>query len=199
MTQFEDGWATFGPEFRFLRADAFLRAPDLVPESDGGIYAVLLRGAGALLTATGYFDLGGTPPVTIDGFLHVYTGSSYTLQKRLKSHLDGEVRTSTLRKTLLAIDLFCGQRGCEIIGCRDAWDEETLSAWLVANALVAICSTAAPLSLEKDFLSRTPSPLNITNRRASAYARRLIAIRSQFEGRPIPQCCAEFAPNHIFL
>jgi hypothetical protein len=171
---------------------------DMTPVTAIGpaVYAFLVYDGDRLLNASGYFDLGGLPPLSVDGHSHLYTGHTYELARRLKNHLRGDIRTSTFRKSLLSIDAFM-TRGQPIFGCADLFDAAPLTDWLATNGIVAFRREADPETAERDLLARTPSPLNITTRRVSNYARRLVALRCLLDGKSVPDCCKAFTPDWI--
>lgn len=183
--------------FEFLPAQTFIRNADMLPESAGAVYALLLREGSAVLDASGYFDLGERSPASVDGFTHMYTGSTFEPRRRLKHHLLGGLATSTLRKTLFAIDIYCRGPGLPIIGCDDSSDETKLTEWMLPNALIAVRFADHPVEAENSLLSNMASPMNITNRRSNAFARRLTALRCMLDGKPIPRCCADAARRWI--
>lgn len=191
MKQVKDMPGPFGAgEFGFWRANDLVRDMGPIHDDASGVYAFFLRDGERLLEASGYFALGGKPPASIDGHLHLYTGLTYGLGRRLKNHLTGETRTSTLRKSLLAIDRYCSKPDQIVIGCKDDFNEGPLSEWLEDNALIAVQFAHDPVPIEQTLLGATASPLNIAMRRESSYARRLIALRCALDSKPIPQCCA---------
>src|SRR5258706_12156897 len=112
---------------------------DVAPIADVGaaIYAFLFRDGDWLLKASGYFELGGKPPVCVGGYSHLYTGQTYDLARRIKNHLRGDVRTSTLRKSLLSIDTLCLTAGRPVLKNAAPHNEALLTKWLAANGVVA--------------------------------------------------------------
>jgi hypothetical protein len=181
-----------------LRSAAEL-SEDQTPVSQIGpaLYAFMIRGGDQLLDASGYFDLGGKPPTSVEGYCHLYTGYTHQLSTRLKRHLKGDVRTSTLRKSLLSIDVLCVPKEKSILNSATPFNEEPLNQWLATNAVVAVRRAECPELAEKDLLLRTASPLNITERKVQKYARRLIGLRCIVDGKPVPISCRPFLPNFI--
>ncbi len=164
------------PDFRLIPGDEVADDPASVPD-EAGIYLFFLNGGAHLLEATGYFTTESRAPLRADDRLHLYTGAANSLRKRLKQHFHRDMRSSSLRKTLLSIEhanrAISRSRTpkCAITG------EDTLSAWLFRNALVAIASTPTPFELERLVLAEHASPFNINWRRANVYSRSLMAYR----------------------
>ncbi len=103
------------------------------------------------------------------------------------------MRTSTLRKSLLAIDSYYSGWEPFVIGCDGQWDDMTLDNWIAAHSLIAFRPADDALMAEQCLLRATASPLNISLRRTDAYARRLTALRCMLDRKPIPLCCADAA------
>jgi predicted GIY-YIG superfamily endonuclease len=174
--------------FRLVPAKAFVENRDLIADTNG-VYAILLRGGDALLLPTGYYDLGGLQPIQMGEFCHLYTGSTFQLQTRLRRHLTGDARVSTFRRTLLAMHHTAGvfEKSGAPLASGNA--EHALDCWLQEHALLAVKECEACLDVEGHYLRSTPSPLNITNRRAAPFSRRLMRMRSLYEGKPVrPHC-----------
>lgn len=174
--------------FRSVPAKAFIEKRDLIPDT-GGVYAILLRGGDALLEPTGYYELGGLKPIQMGEFSHLYTGSTLELQTRLRRHLTGDARVSTFRRTLLAIDHAVGAFEKAGAPLAPGNAEHALDGWLGDHALLAVKECEACLDVEERYLRSTPSPLNITNRRSAPFSRRLMRMRSVYEGKAVrPHC-----------
>jgi predicted GIY-YIG superfamily endonuclease len=174
--------------FRLVPAKAFVEDRDLIADTSG-VYAILLRHGDALLAPTGYYDLGGLQPIQMGEFSHLYTGSTFELQTRLRRHLTGDARVSTFRKTLLA--MHHAVRVFETAGAplMPGNAEHALDDWLKEHALLAVRECDACLNVEDHYLRSTPSPLNITNRRAAPFSRRLMRMRSLYDGKAVrPHC-----------
>jgi hypothetical protein len=163
------------PKLTVIPADNILSDKSRIPESPG-VYFLFFRGGRRLLAATSYFDLDGRPTRTVRGHSHLYTGAAANLQRRLKQHM-AQINGSSLRRTLLAIELRCraisrsGTPNCDVRG------ELTLTRWMQTNMLVGLRRTNNPFELEQSLLSDHPSPLNLTLRRRQGYARTLSELR----------------------
>src|SRR5690348_12774274 len=131
--------------FRIGSAASFLRQAELLSE-EPGVYCLLLRRAGLILSGSGY---SGPSAFAIGEFIHVYSGSAYRLGGRVKQHLMGVMQISTFRETLFAIDAYCGGIVRKLVDCEEL-SEDALTAWLVRNALVAHRRCVEPRAEEKN-------------------------------------------------
>lgn len=130
------------------------------------------------METSGYFDVSAPVPGRIGDHFHLYTGASATWGPRIKQHLAGDAWSSTLRRTLLAIELEVGAIRKAAIGPQDSVPGEAeLTDWLCANALLGVMETSRAFKEEEAILFSEPSPLNIDRRRTAPYARRLVAAR----------------------
>jgi hypothetical protein len=137
-----------------------------------GIYMFFLRGGTQLLLATSYFEVGGGAPLSLRGREHLYTGAAaITLRERLHQHLRADVTSSSLSRSLLAVERArqaiskSGTPACRVKG------ERTLTKWLKENALVGIETTDDPYGREEELLSQFASPFNIAHRRDRPFSR----------------------------
>jgi predicted GIY-YIG superfamily endonuclease len=174
--------------FRMVPAAAFVANRDLIADTSG-VYAILLRRGDQLLAPTGYYELGGLRPIPIGEFSHLYTGSTFELQTRLRRHLSGDARVSTFRKTLLSMNHSASVFEKSGAPLAPGNAEHALDDWLAEHALLAVRECKARLDVEDHYLRSTPSPLNITSRRAAPFSRRLMRMRSLYDGKAVrPHC-----------
>jgi predicted GIY-YIG superfamily endonuclease len=163
------------PQLTVIPAEILLSGETRVPEAPG-VYLMFFRGGRQLLAATSYFDLDGRPTHTVRGRSHLYTGAADNLRRRLKQHMS-QINGSSLRRTLLAIELGSGAISrsetpdCAVRG------ELTLTRWMRSNVLVGVRLTKAPFELERRLLAAHPSPFNLALRRRQKYAKALSALR----------------------
>lgn len=161
----------------FLSAHDIFRCPEDVP-AYAGVYLVFLRGGLRILQATSYFDTAEEMPLSIRDHDHLYTGAASNLRDRLEQHMRRDIRSSSLRKTLLAIE----HQQRAISGCgrhmRRIVNEESLTEWMCCNAVIGIQFTSAPFDRERELISRYHSPFNITLRRHHPYSKALMMWRS---------------------
>jgi hypothetical protein len=167
--------------FTFIEAATFAAHLDYVPDCPG-VYVLLMRDGDRLLGATDYFEVDGRPvPVGPGGLHHMYTGQSHGLRTRLKRHVLGDARVSTFRTTLLAIDARYDALSVVHRATEDRYqDEVRLTRWLTENLLVGLMRCDACCDTEAQLLRALPSPLNITLRKTSPFARSLIETRRAF-------------------
>lgn len=180
-------------QIRVVTAGTFLRLSHALV-TEPGVYGLLFRNGQALLEATGYE---GRRPFAIGAFVHVYTGASFELGKRIPHHLVGNARRSNMRETLFALDAyFDGIVGRLFLESR-ALNESALTNWMMGNVLIAYQRCSDPAHVETEFLQATASPLNVDKRRPSAYARRLMALRCALQGKPVPAWCWSAAKHQL--
>jgi hypothetical protein len=159
----------------FVSARRVITAEEAFP-AQPATYLFLFRGGNRLLGATSYFALGGKRPPSFRRKQHLYTGAAMNLRRRIKQHM-AQINGSSLRRTLLAIELSTGAISqsktprCEVRG------ERSLTEWMAHNLLVGFVSTQDPFDLEGRLLAELPSPFNLTLRRTQRYARALSALR----------------------
>lgn len=157
--------------------DLIRNAANLPPKP--GVYLFFFRGGNRLLQATSYFELDKRRPVSTRRGQHLYTGAARDLRARLRQHMEADLTSSTLRLTLLAIEL--EQQAISRSETRDCLikGEKTLTAWLCENATVGVEITEKPFQREQQLLERYPSPFNIVMRRQHPYARSLSKLRQR--------------------
>ncbi|MGH6877488.1 MAG: GIY-YIG nuclease family protein [Rhizomicrobium sp.] len=162
--------------------------PRPVRPDEPGVYAVFLRGGNHLLEATSWFEMDDRRPLSIRGHQHLYTGAGDLLHARLKQHLRiGHLNGSSVRKTLLSIQVVkraisrSGTPQCRVFG------QVSLTAWLRANAFVAVQFTKNPFDVERQILKEQPSPFNIQWRREHPYARQLTEWKCKVFPRDDPR------------
>jgi hypothetical protein len=153
-----------------------------------GVYVILVRNGDNLLKAMGYSGDGEAPLWrSSDGrFTHLYTGCSGNLRSRIKKHLVGDTRTSSFRKSLLAAEAKFGaieSTGHPLPIAPN--DEFGLTLWLGANSLVGFKRCLDYRIEEGRLLGVAPSPLNITGRSTTPFARKLARIRDEYDQLPI--------------
>lgn len=165
-------------KFRIFTAMDFLGDPSRVRNCIG-VYAILIRNAGALLSKAGLPDMGVSRWYLRDHH-HVYTGSSTAMRSRALQHLAGAVSDSAVRESLLALqyrgELLWPGNECQL----PAWEAQ-LTAWLSKNAFVAFrpCEWEV-YKVERDLIERLPSPFNTEGNRCSALIPPLADLRAQF-------------------
>lgn len=186
MGQIDGGYG----RYRIVSPKNFLRKAEALLD-EPGIYGILFRGAEPVLVASGY---SGDEPFKIGDYVHLYSGASFELGKRVPHHLVGTPRQSNLRATLHAIDAFHDGIVRSLIGADDLSDG-ALTDWMKGNALVAFRQCTDPRAAEKALLSETASPFNIDERKSDTYARRLIALRCALNRNPIPRWCWDAAAD----
>jgi hypothetical protein len=159
-----------------IPAKKLLDCISLVPNT-GATYLLLFRGGVHLLEATSFFEVETRRPLRAlvlggpEGAVHLYTGASRFLRDRLLQNFYSDVVSSSVRRTLLAIEhsrkaLSTSRTPmCEVRG------ERSLTAWMRENVFVGILPTDDPFGRESEVLSRFCSPFNITLRRTRPYSR----------------------------
>lgn len=156
--------------FRAISARTLLLNPDKAPNLPGA-YAFFFAGGKRLLEECTYFDLGGSPPLSLRRTVHLYTGAAMGLKDRLQQHLRSDITSSSLRRSLLAVEQrrqaisLSGTAVCQVKG------ERSLTVWLSENAWILIGLTDDPFGLERQILSNHASPFNIAYRRQTPFAR----------------------------
>lgn len=164
--------------------------PDQVPDAPG-VYTALLERRDGLVKALedaglDHSALADEPrPI-------VYIGSSgSSLRRRLRTHVVGDSRRSTLRMTLGA--LLAPQLGLEPIGTPGhtyfefGGQEAVLSRWIEDHLSFAFFECVAPVSIESAMIIQCRPALNISYQRASRHARRLMQLRSRYSMRRLPR------------
>jgi hypothetical protein len=177
--------------FRRVKASTIGDTPDQIPDVPG-VYMVLLeRRAGLVeaLESVGMDQLALLPehrrPI-------LYIGSTgLSIRCRLRSHVLGDSRRSTLRMTLGV--LLAPQLGFQPIGTPGqsyfefGEQEAVLSRWIEDHVSFAFCKCATPTSIERNLILQFRPVLNITHQRTSRHARRLMQLRSRYSMRGVPR------------
>jgi transposase-like protein len=166
--------------FTFMSVDAFAANFSSVPDGPG-VYAVFIRGGAAMLERTGYVEDPALPLWRRTDADHVYTGETYGIRSRLAQHLNGDIRVSNLRETLLALqssdEALLGRASLD--RGRDA-SEESLTRWLRTHAVIGYRSCGYVRDVEAAILSATASPLNVSRQNPTAYTATLLDLRRRF-------------------
>ena len=152
------------------------RAPESVPD-EAGVYLFLLKGGQRILRATSYFETDDCLPLCICDHDHLYTGAASSLRDRLEQHMRRDMRSSSLRKTLLAIE----RQRRAVTGDhrkRGIVSESSLTNWMCRNAMIGIQFTSTPFDRERELIEHYTSPFNITLRRRHPYSKALMMWRS---------------------
>jgi hypothetical protein len=161
--------------FRVLSAREFLRAPEQVRDTMG-VYMILLSRAGEILSRAGLRDIAGLAAWTVSGHQHVYTGESIGVRSRVLTHLVGTVRDSAVREILLALQFSnAALWSYENENLEDL--EAKLTDWLSVNAMVAFRACNYVRDVERDLISRMPSPFNTKDNRKNTLAPHFKALR----------------------
>lgn len=168
---------------------ADLLAPAGQMPSEMGVYFIFFDSGQLLLERSGYLEFDDAFPISVDGFDLLYVGATMNrLRDRVKDHLTGNSRASSLRMTvgaLLTLELRLEPVGD---GSRTYFHfgdgERRLTDWLVSNTRVAFAPSANPFGDEKRVLTSVPVPFNISERKRHPYSKYLMTLRSYFAGRP---------------
>lgn len=143
----------------------------------GGIYLFFAKGGLSILRTSAYFACGGAVPITIEGYTLLYIGAASNLANRIPQHLFCDLTSSSLRGTLLALQLQLRAISKSRTRHKDVKGERTLTRWLATNAVFAISAADKPFAIEREAVRRLPAPFNIMHRREEPYARLLSALR----------------------
>jgi hypothetical protein len=173
--------------FDFVAGARFMRSHRFVSEKRG-IYVLLIRDGDKLLEAAGYSDMGGAaaPAWTVGNgeYTHLYTGCSGNLRMRVKRHLVRDVRVSSFRKSLLALDAKFG-----VINATghpfpmEPHQEAGLDLWLAMHGVVGFRRCEDDRASEAELLARSPSPLNAQGRPRTPFDKMLLRATAEFDGR----------------
>ena len=195
---------------RLYERDEILQLPSPVPASPG-VYGWWFRRLPAVI------DIAECR--RFDGHVLLYTGisprrppangrtpSRESIRSRIRTHLSGNAEGSTLRKTLGC--LLADQLGIELrrvgSGTRMTFlgGEQTLSAWMSANARVAWIVRPEPWELEDDLIRRIDLPLNLHGNSRNRFHPQLTAARAAAVARaralpiqPNPGVGGRYAPG----
>lgn len=162
-------------------ADDFMRIPDAA-----GVYVIFWIQT----------DTGALCPVSKDALdadavelVPLYVGASNdSLRVRIKRHVLGDTRSSTLRASLGLIlaerlDLKIVPIPTKAYFCVEP--ERRLSDWIVSNTVVGYFETDDPFGLEKTMLASSAGKLNISGCRPNETSKRLKRLRSNASGRKL--------------
>lgn len=187
---------TWREGFTFLTAQEFLTNPLLVPDH-GGVYAVFIRCGQVMLEATGYSVDPQRPVWRHEDADHAYTGETYGLRSRISSHLAGDILTSNLRETLMALQWGAGALvdGPQL-GTDRVQAESDLTDWMKANVLIGYRSSSYVKEVEAAILADTASPLNLSRSNPSAYADTLQDLRRRFRDDLVSSWAKPDRPPH---
>ena len=187
---------TWRDGFTFLAADQFMKNPSQVPDH-GGVYVVFVRGGQTMLNATGYSDDPQRPVWRHGEADHVYTGETYGLRTRLHSHLAGDILTSNLRETLMALQWGTSALvgGPQIEGDRGQ-AEHDLTEWIKANVLIGYRSCSYVKDVETAILTTTASPFNLNRSDRSDYTDTLQDLRRRFRNDQVSGWAKPGGPPH---
>jgi hypothetical protein len=172
-------------EFEFIEGPDWVRSHRCIPERSG-VYVMLVRAGDQLLDAAGYSALGGEPTwCSPDGeYFHLYSGCSFDLRGRIKTHFVGHRQSSPFRKSVLALDAAYGAiaaTGLPMPLARNR--DQGLTLWLVNHGLVGFRRCSDFIDAEQQLLTRTPSPLNVQRRNRTDFTNQLADIRREYNVR----------------
>lgn len=161
-----------------IPANKVLEDIEAIPK-EPGIYLFFVHGGEQLLRATAYFDGVERELLRVLDCDHLYTGAATTtLRERLQTNLRADVTSSSLCRSLLAIERAhraISESGTP--GSQNVRGERSLAVWLRNNSIIGYETTSDPFRRERELLSLYSSPLNIVHRRDDPYARALSAWR----------------------
>jgi hypothetical protein len=171
-------------KFAIHTITALTANPSLLPAGPGVYVAIFPRG-NELLNRWGYFDQDSSAPLTVAGHPVLYVGMTKILgiPHRIDNHARGDARVSTLRMTLgtlLRKELSLGavttpKKSYFHFGA----GEERLTEWMSRNVLFGIRACDDPATLERHIIQDRVVPLNISDRRAHPFSRRLMSMRRE--------------------
>jgi len=169
--------------FTFLSAENFLKENEAIPIGPG-VYALFFRDGDQLLASSGYVLEAGKSHWTHGDALHLYTGESYSLRKRLNEHLLGQGKTQNLRDTLMALEWSTGGvlRRPEAEAHQSLSDDD-LSTWMRDQIVIGYKVCGHVREVERWMLHHAPSPLNIRDREPTPYSALLESIRKRYRAR----------------
>lgn len=165
-----------------IPASVVLSNSDAAPDEEG-VYYVFFNGGLRLLKAISYFDCWSQPPLSHEGSVRLYTGSSLRMRTRAMCHLRGGSEQSGLRKTLAAVQL--AKRAISRTRTEHCTvkDKQTLDAWMLANTQFAFVGCSDAARHEKQLLKWIISPLNIQYQSKREFADRLLDWRRMYYPR----------------
>ena len=170
-----------------LPAAKLLRDPNLLPET-AGVYLAYFRHEAGLLAATQQIHHSNDLPTKLGEFDLLYLGASEdSIRGRILSHLKGDSRVSSLRRTvgvLLREQLSLSLRGADRANFHFGDGEARLSGWIVENSAFAFIETKDAFRLEKFLIQMLGPPLNLSHRRRHPFARTIIQLFWTLRGEP---------------
>ena len=153
-----------------------------------GVYLVYVRNGIELLERSAYFELASPPPLATPCGCLLYAGATgCSLRSRIRQHLSGDSRVSTIRRTtgaILGTDL-CLQAYLHRQSLHYGAGEDRLTRWLNENLLFDIRPTDDPFGTERVLLSTLTLPFNITRRRNDPYSGHLMELREEAKAKAI--------------
>lgn len=149
-----------------------------------GTYAVLLR-AGTDCPEAGAIPLAAHDPGERSRVLYV-GATKDCLHRRIKSHIKGDSRVSTFRRSLGL--LLTDRLGLKVIPMPPKryfcfTDEDMLSAWLRANTFVAFKANEEPFEVERRLLDKGGGALNLAGVGDTPVRARLRSMHREASGR----------------
>lgn len=173
--------------FHLVLARDFVPTPSQVIDTVG-VYAILVKGADRKLCLMGYDELLDGKLWRINEYAHIYTGESYGVASRAMEHMTGTRLASNFRDTLLALEDSSGVSWSDVSKDSATVSRETiLSDWLFYNALLAFKPCNFVGEVERKILARSPSPLNVRDRKPISFTSTIEAARENF-GHKQPRC-----------
>ena len=164
------------------RADRGATIPD-----EPGLYAWWRRSSEILPAVPAAQPVSTDDAALVAGLLYVgispsRTGGGARLRSRLRQHLEGQIGSSTVRRTLAAL-LW------QELGLRPRWastrpglskdDQATLSAWQDEHLRVSWIPHPAPWAVEHDVIARFGPPLNLAGNTRHPFHRVLAELRAR--------------------
>jgi hypothetical protein len=159
-----------------------------VPAS-AGVYFVYIREDASLLCSDAPAFWQSETPVRCDGHQLVYLGASgQSVRARVKCHLRGDSRVSSLRKTLgglLLRELCLSPYRSSRTRFHFADGEERLTEWICRNTAYDFIENPDAFGLEKFLIQSLRPPFNITHRRHTPVAKDLMRANWILRGAPL--------------
>ena len=164
-----------GEGFSLITPSIFRRYPTRVPRVPG-VYALFLAEGNRILADSGYFQTGRRPPWKIKNFVHVYTGEAGNINARIEQHISAKAERSGFRITLLAMKASTSFHDCRTAKPLRWLDERTRSNF-DQDLLIAFKPCELIQEVEHEIIKRSGSALNIRNREADQFSRKLVELR----------------------
>jgi hypothetical protein len=164
--------------FVAISAEHLLERPAEIRDAMG-VYMIFLRNVGSIFARSSISRIERISSWSVGDHQHCYTGESVAIRSRAILHLCGSVRDSGVREILLALQ----HADNAIWPDRDEnlnVLEMKLTGWLTENAIVAFRPCSYVRDVERDLISRMPSPLNLRGNTKSLFASALKAKRDNF-------------------